>query len=378
MRGASWEGRPVFVSVARVDDDELTHLLAILALTGEGRAAFRRSLAPHLVKGVAVVNALDSVAAAHGAQAASVRRRVRARDAGLLASLRFVRAEGVSVLRLGGDDYPGALAQIPDPPLGLVMRGGPLPATRNVAVVGSRRCRRHSAQLAFELARRLAERGFAVVSGLAEGVDGSAHRGALDAGGPTAAVLGNGLAHCYPAWHRGLAERIVAAGGLLVSEYPPHWRPRAHYFPERNRIISGLTEAVLVVEASARSGSLITARLALEQGRDVLAVPGAVADGTHRGCHRLLRDGAALVEDVDDLWAALGVEPEPAASEDPAASLDGDERRLLDVIGAEPRSTDALVEALGVPAARVLSLLTELELKGFVQAVGDGYIRRPF
>jgi DNA processing protein len=292
----------------------------------------------------------------------------------------------VSMLNLGQSGYPPLLAEIPDPPLALFVRGarGPLEDSA-IAIVGSRRCASTSAMLATDIADGISRCGRVVVSGLASGVDGAAHRGALQAGCSTVAVLGHGHAHCYPAQHDGLTRRILGTGGALVSEYPPSWPPRPYFFPERNRIISGLTEAVLVVEASERSGSLITARLALEQGRDVLAVPGPVAAGAHRGCHRLLKDGAALVEGIDDVCTALGIDASVRESiresigESPReeAGLTEVEIRLLDLTGAEGRPTEVLVELLGEPISRTLGLLTELELKGFVRAVGDGYIRRP-
>lgn len=359
--------------------DELPYLLGILEVAGPGRSALRRALAPLLAGGASLPAALETVTGFAFLEPISTRvlETVARPQPSMEAERRAVAELGLSLVRLGSPAYPAPLAAIPDPPLALFVGGAGLARRRAIAVVGSRRCRPGTARLAFEFAARLAEQGFVVVSGLAEGIDGAAHRGALDAGGVTLAVLGNGLSHCYPAWHRRLAEEI-ADEGALISEYPPSRGPRPHHFPERNRIISGLCEAVLVVEASARSGSLITARLALEQGRDVMAVPGPVGGGAHRGCHRLLKDGASLVEEPEDLWDVLGIAPTRRASQPGAPPLDAPASGLLAVIEAGAQSTDAIIEAFGESAARTLSLLTELELKGFVEAVDDGYIRRPF
>jgi DNA processing protein len=337
-------------------------------------------------------DALEALTGTAGgrALAEALRARMASADAEVATELTAMKQRCVSMLHLGQPGYPLLLAEIPDPPLVLFVRGDRRPLDdRAVAIVGSRRCTPTSALLATDIAEGIARCEWVVISGLARGVDGAAHRGALQAGRSTVAVLGHGHAHCYPARHRGLTRRILETDGTLVSEYPPSWPPRPHFFPERNRIISGLAEAVLVVEASERSGSLITARLALEQGRDVLAVPGPVTAGAHRGCHRLLKDGAALVEGLEDVCAALGIEGSVCESvresiRGSTAGPFGDESslteleiRLLDLIGGNGRPTEALVELLGEPVSRTLGLLTELELKGFVRAAGDGYIRRP-
>ena len=217
---------------------------------------------------------------------------------------------GLTVIGLLDDGYPPLLAATPDPPLALFIQGDAAALVRPLplAIVGSRRASAPGLELARALATDLGRAGFAIVSGLAAGIDGAAHRGALDGGAVTVAVMGGGHASVYPAGHRGLARDLVDASGALVSEYPPSTAPQQSHFPERNRIISGLAAAVVVVEATARSGSLITARMALEQGRDVLAVPGPVLDGSHGGCHRLIKQGAALVENALDVLAAFGIE----------------------------------------------------------------------
>ena len=380
--------------------DESADLLAVLTHTGVSRLLVRRALAPLLRCGMQVRGALEVLQGIPGGRtlAQALRDRTISTEVEVVASvateLTAIKQRGLSILTLGQPDYPPLLAEIPDPPLALFVRGKLDPLVeRAVAIVGSRRCAPTSAMLATDIAETVARCGRVVVSGLANGVDGAAHRGALQAGRSTVAVLGHGHAHCYPAGHRGLARRMLETDGALVSEYPPSWPPRPHYFPERNRIISGLVEAVLVVEASERSGSLITARLALEQGRDVLAVPGSVADGSHRGCHRLLKDGAALIEGIEDVYAALAIDASIHEStlqtvrgtvgKDKGERIDDEggltelELRLLELTAGDGRSTEVLVDLLGESASRTLGLLTELELKGFVRAMGDGYIRRP-
>lgn len=273
-------------------------------------------------------------------------------------------------------DLPLPLREIPDPPAQMYCEGDPAaldaPA---VAMVGSRRCTRQGRDIAFALARDLAAQGLNIVSGLAYGIDAAAHRGALAAAGaPTVAVLGGGLGRIYPRSHERLAVEIVAAGGALVSEYPPDAAPRKHHFPARNRIVSGLCRGVVVVEASNRSGSLITARLALEQGRDVMAVPSLVSSPLSAGCHRLIREGAALVECAEHVLEALGLEAKPVPV--PEAAADEDDA-VLRHVAATATSLDALVGATGLPVEDVLVRLAELEIDGLVAAHGGGYVRTP-
>jgi len=289
-------------------------------------------------------------------------------------------ARGVALLGWNDPAFPESLRQIPDPPLALYLRGD---ASRlgepAIALVGARRATRGALDLARQLAAGLARAGLQVVSGLAIGCDGAAHQGALDTG-RTIAVLGSGLGCISPPSHRPLAAAIVDCGGTLVSEYPPDLAPDRHQFPERNRLISGLSRAVLVIEAGARSGSLITARFAAEQGREVMAVPGAVAGGRNTGGHRLLRDGAALVESVPDVLEVLGWGDGPAMD----AGAPGAARpehplgaRLLDCLEAEPLALDVLAARLGMPVRTLSAVLVDLELDGFVRRSGGGYIRSP-
>jgi DNA processing protein len=282
--------------------------------------------------------------------------------------------DSIGAVRLGDADYPPMLAAIDGPPHRLFYRGR-LQAleTPCIAVVGARHCTRDGRAAAERFAAHLSACGATVVSGLAHGIDTAAHEGALAAGGATAAVLGCGVDRVYPARNSNLAQRILAGGGALLSEYRPGTPPARHRFPERNRIISGLCHAVLVVEASERSGSLITARLALEQGRDVLAVPGAIGNATSAGCLRLIREGAALIDSLETLRFELGIVAPTAA---PAVMTDA-QQHLLACFDGGSASVDDLALRAAMPVSDVLALLAELELEGFVANHGDGYSRRP-
>jgi len=272
---------------------------------------------------------------------------------------------GAEVVTLADPGYPRPLRDLPDPPLALYVRGrlreGPA-----VAVVGTRSPSSDGEYVAQRMGADLARAGVCVVSGLARGVDAAAHRGAVEAGGPTVAVLGCGVDVRYPAGHEALADQ-VAACGALVSEYPPGTPPARHHFPQRNRIISGLARAVVVVEATLRSGALITADLALEQGREVFAVPGSVLNPRSAGPHRLLREGAGWAESASDVLQALGL----AVAAVRQQTVGPAERRLLEAL-REPRYPDELVAAGLGPAAAVNSLLVALEVRGLVRRMSGG------
>ncbi len=274
---------------------------------------------------------------------------------------------------LRGARLPECLLAIPDPPARLHVRGdAAVLGAPSVAIVGSRRASGAGREIAHALARELSAAGLVVVSGLAHGIDAAAHRGALAAGGRTVAVFGGGLNRVYPSAHARLAEQIVAAGGALASEYAAERAPRKHQFPERNRLISGLALGVVIVEATVASGSLITARMAAEQGREVMAVPGPVASPLSGGCHRLLKSGAALIENVDDILFAIGFEPAPAPSSNaPPASL----AAVFEQVGAEVTSLDRVAAAVGLSPQAATQALAELELLGFVAPHRGGYIR---
>jgi len=299
----------------------------------------------------------------------------------LEAHYQALRAAGWRWLALGDDDYPALLADLPDAPGVIGVRGDPAVLDKpQLAMVGARGASPDGLDNAHRFARSLAGAGFAITSGLALGVDGAAHRGALAAGGVTVAVLGSGPDRLYPARHRQLAEAIVEGGGALVSEFAPGSQPRREHFPLRNRVISGLSLATLVIEAALRSGSLITARNALEQGREVFAVPGSIHNPLSKGCHRLLRDGANWLESVDDVLNAFGdfrhtIESSPALRAEPRAPS----RRqpaLLRHFGAGVNRLDALCQRSGLTVAELAGLLSDLELEGHIQRVAGGYVVR--
>ncbi len=280
-----------------------------------------------------------------------------------------MRYESVARGRAG---YPPLLAELHDPPARLLLRGGPpeILSRPAVAIVGARSCSRYGAQVARDVARELAAAGVVVVSGLARGIDGEAHRGALAAGGLTVAVLGCGIDRDYPRAHAELARRI-AESGLVVSEYPPGVEPAPWRFPARNRIVAGLARATVVVEARERSGALITADFALELGRDVFAVPGEITSGLSRGTNDLIRQGATPLLTVDDVLEALGLEP---AAPKPPASLSPEAAAALAVLTDGAAALDELARATGLGSPEIAVALTELELAGLV-AGGDGLYR---
>jgi DNA processing protein len=289
-----------------------------------------------------------------------------------------VAAAGTAAIGLvawNDDSFPALLACTVDPPSVLWTRGQTsalgLPT---VAVVGSRAATPYAIDVAYRLSGELADRGIAVASGLARGVDSAAHRGCVDRGGTTAAVLGSGLDRVYPAEHAPLVERIVEKG-IVISELGVGAAPLAEHFPLRNRIISGISLAVVVVEASEKSGSLITARCALEQGREVMAVPGSVLSGRNRGSHSLLKDGAKVVESADDILDGLGWPVAPPASI-PAPKCLQQDNLLASMELGEVYRLDDLVERTGFSGPKLLTRLMELELAGLVSNTGSGFARR--
>ena len=277
-------------------------------------------------------------------------------------------------IRRGEPGYPLLLARIPDPPPSLWLRGDADPRLLSetaVAVVGARACSGYGRAVARMLASGAADAGAVVVSGLARGIDGEAHRGALAASGRTVAVLGCGIDRDYPAAHAELARAILAGGGLVVSEYEPGVEPAPWRFPARNRIIAGLAAATVVVEARERSGALITADFALEDGREVLAVPGEITSALSAGTNALLRQGATPATCVADVLEAVGLEASPPATVDPD---DPSAVAVLAALAAGSTTADGLVRATGLAAGDVATALTLLELAGRV-AVEEGVVR---
>ena len=286
---------------------------------------------------------------------------------------------GFGALAWNDPMYPAPLAEISDPPAVLWLRGNRAALGRPaVAIVGSRKASPYAQLVAEQLAGDLSRKGVAVVSGLARGVDGAAHRGALAGPGGTIAVVGSGVDVVYPLEHAALAGRIAdETAGALISELPPGTPPLPHHFPRRNRLISGLSLAVVVVEAAAESGSLITARCAAEQGRDVMAVPGNVLSGRNRGAHALIRDGAKFIETADDILGELRIPL--AVADQPGGGppfWEASDRLLCHMDPGEPCSVDDLAERSGMESAALLQKLTDLEIDGqIVRVAGGRFVR---
>jgi DNA processing protein len=319
--------------------------------------------------------------------AAATSAALQAPDAARIAAdRRWVESEHISLIDAADPRYPPLLAQAPAAPALLYVKGdGAYLRTPQLAMVGSRNPTQPGQRTARAFAGFLSAAGLTITSGLAIGIDAASHEGALEAGGLTIAVLGSGLDAIYPRQHSALAARI-AARGALVSEYPPGSAPLKANFPRRNRIISALCLGTLVVEAARRSGSLITARLAAEQGREVFAIPGSIHNPLARGCHALIRSGAKLVESAADILSELKFNKEKqhvvgdARGRATAGSalpwLDKDHKILLDALGFEPASLNTLVERTGLPGESVASMLLFLELEDVVGLHSGGrYLR---
>jgi len=291
---------------------------------------------------------------------------------GASAALAWLACPGQHLLMWDQPEYPALLAQIDDAPPLLFVAGDPSILEKpQLAMVGSRRASRPGMDTAAAFSRSLASAGFVITSGLALGIDGAAHQAALEVGGQTIGVLGTGLEKFYPQRHRRLAAAMIAQGSAVVSEFPLDAAPQAGNFPRRNRIISGLSLGVLVVEAGMASGSLITARLAAEQGREVYAIPGSIHHPGAKGCHQLIRDGAVLVETIEHIleglrgWQALS-RPVPMPVTHPLVAL----------LHAAPHTSEALAIASGRPLSQVLATLTELELEGQVVCESGRWLAR--
>ena len=360
--------------------------LILIRAPGIG-AARLRSLIESFGSADAAVSAGRQALTRQGLSKASIDGVLAPDESAIAADLRWLAAPGHHLLTWDSDDYPPQLRDSDRPPAALFVDGDPgvlwLP---QIAIVGSRNATRGGLDNARVFGAAIAGHGLTVTSGLALGVDGAAHAAALDAGGYTVAVAATGLDRVYPARHQELAERIRRQGAI-VSEFPPVTEPRPAHFPARNRIIAGLATGTLVVEASVNSGSLITARHAMEQNREVFAIPGSIHNPLARGCHRLIRDGAKLVETASDLLDELGVAVRQqidegrrrlapatadAAEQSPLPAVDPEYRRLLDVMGHDPVTIDQLVPATGLTVEVVSSMLLILELDGRVESGPGG------
>lgn len=329
--------------------------------------------------------------------------------------LRWAEQPQRYILHWGSLYYPSLLREISVPPLILFVAGDlSILQQRNLAIVGARNPTPTGLEIAYQLANQLSEQKFSIMSGLAKGIDGAAHQGAL-LKGTTIAVLGSGLNHIYPACHQTLAMKILEKGGALISEFFPYTFPKAEFFPRRNRIISGMSLGVVVVEATLRSGSLITARYALEQGREVFAVPGSIRNPLSEGCHALLKEGATLIETYKDVINGLSFLPRHNSYEladmtekkefkstikssqngnldlilnhevsqansyqlkKDLTGLDSQDIKLVECLGFEMTSIDSLVARTGLAIDKLLARLSSLQLKGYIDVVPGGYVRK--
>ncbi|MEN9470766.1 MAG: hypothetical protein RL214_122 [Pseudomonadota bacterium] len=338
--------------------------------------------------------------------------------------LRWLEKPQRYILPWGDTHYPMLLREIPYPPLILFVTGElSVLQQRQLAIVGARYPSPTGLEIAYQFANELSERGFAITSGLARGIDGAAHQGALAANGTTIAVLGSGLDNIYPNCHQSLAQTILKKGGVLLSEFLPCSLPKAAHFPRRNRIISGLSLGVIVIEASLKSGSLITAAYALEQGREVFALPGSIRNSLSQGCHALLKEGATLIENCEDVVQGLSFLSNPISKRmvgnkalfdkstkklvstveqghefighnkgqdrvlnktdelNPAqrldiATLDSQDIKLVECLGFETTSVDTLIARTGLRVDKLLARLLTLELQGYISVVPGGYVRK--
>jgi DNA processing protein len=301
--------------------------------------------------------------------------------------LKLMAQAGARAVSYLDDDYPENLKQIYDPPVILYVKGGLVPEDKfSVAIVGSRRASGYGLRTAERLGMELAARGITVVSGMARGIDAAGHRGALKAGGRTIAVLGSGLANIYPPEHIKLSDQITESGGAVVSEFPMGCEPYKDNFPRRNRIISGLSLGVIVVEAAKGSGALITTDFALEQGRELFAVPGNAGSSTSSGTNMLIRQGARLVESADDVIEELGgmIKGHMKSRKEAAVTgvslnpdLDGPQKKIFEYLGDTPLSVDEIIGETELPAPEAAGALMRLEIKGLVRRLpGQSYVRK--
>ena len=301
----------------------------------------------------------------------------------VVAEMQLCANNDISLILDTDERYPKLLGQIHDPPGILYVKGKILPTDGlAIAIVGTRHATQYGLQQADRLAEGLARAGLTIVSGLARGIDAVAHRAAIRVGGRTLAVLGSGLLNVYPPEHRELSRQVIESGAL-ISEASPHSPPASGAFPQRNRIVTGMSMGVIVVEAALRSGALISAEHAMEQGREVFAVPGRVDSRTSHGCHRLLREGAKLVESVDDVLEELGPLFASTTSSDgrevrhPAElQLNDQEQSVLDAIQQQATSIDQVVAASGLPIHRVLSTISVLEMRRLVRRISGNQVSR--
>lgn len=309
--------------------------------------------------------------------------KARLRDLDVAGEIRRTEKLGARLVTAVDGDYPEPLRDIHDPPLALYVKGDLKPQDRHaIAVIGSRRCSHYGTQTADRLSFQLAKQGYTVVSGLARGIDAAAHQGAVKGGGRTLAVLGTGIDQIYPAEHDKLAES-VAQNGAVITEFPIGFKPTRQSFPQRNRIVSGLSKGILVVEAAKGSGAMMTVDFGTEQGRLIFAVPGRIDYPGAGGCNGLIKTGAKLVEDVDDILEEFEylISPNPEGREDPEhvkpqVQLTDNERALLEALGREDTGQDELIRGSGLSASVVATALLTLEMKRQVKSLPGRKVRR--
>jgi DNA processing protein len=362
-------------SITKENLEQWRYWIALRLVRGVGNVTYREMLT-HFGSPQAVLSASFSALVDAGVHA-EVARAVTSFDQWQAADaeVRNIGKAGVRLVTRSDAEYPENLTHLHDPPPFLYVRGSLLPEDRlAIAIVGSRFASAYGRGVARDLARGLAEKGITVVSGLARGIDAEAHRATLEAKGRTLAVLGSGLDIIYPSEHRSLAADISVHGAVL-SEFALGSKPDAVHFPYRNRVISGLTLGTVVVEAAENSGSLITARFALEQNREVFAVPGAITAGRSKGPHKLIKEGAKLVENVEDILQEIApaLMPTPAARTAAPPQLSLHEGLLMGLFEQEPIHIDILITRSGLTPARALEVLLELELKGLVTQLPGAY-----
>lgn len=295
----------------------------------------------------------------------------------------FCNEQGIQILLPEDAQFPPLLCEITDPPSVLYVKGEFTPSDQlSIAIVGTRGASHYGRSQAERFARGLARAGLTIVSGLARGIDIAAHRAALESGGRTIAVMSSGVHEIYPPQHADVAAEI-AGNGVILSEMPPFTKPKKGMFPQRNRLISGLSLGTIVMEAAERSGALITARLAGEQGREVFALPGLVSSPASRGCHALIKDGAHLVQDPEDVLEQLGplvasvrIEPEKTIRHAGELQLNEQENQVLQAINLEPTDINQVVTASGLPVSRVLSTLSVLEMRRMIRRISGQIVQR--
>jgi DNA processing protein len=299
-------------------------------------------------------------------------------EKGGISELEKAEKNGVKILFREEEEFPAALKEIPYAPLFLYVKGQLEASKHFIAIIGSRKPTSYGKEVAYKFSKGLSENGIGIVSGLARGIDTIAHRACLEVNGYTIAVLGSGIDVIYPAENRGVYEEIIKKRGAVVSEFPFGTKPRKENFPMRNRIISGLSQAIVVVEAGKRSGTLITAKWALDQGKEVFAIPGNIFSSQSEGTHYLLKQGAILVTSPAEIIEYLGLEvknAQPVLFETEEIEVSDEEKEILEALSSYPQHIEEIFAKVNKPPFEILSLITDLELKGLVETLPGKYVK---